>query len=50
MIRYWLDGVLVGVDDRRARSEEAATDAAIHASNPDCVFDVDRFFAGTDNL
>ena len=50
MIKYYLHGVLVGVDDRRDRSELAATDAAMHSPNPECAFDMDAFFQGTDNL
>lgn len=50
MIRYYRNGVLVGIDDRRAKHEKAVTEAAMHEANPDCTFDVDAFWRGTDNL
>lgn len=50
MIRYWLNGVLVGVDDRRAKHEKAVAEAAMLEANPECTFDVDAFFRKTDNL
>lgn len=37
MIRYYRNGVLVGIDDRRAKHEKAVAEAAMHEANPDCT-------------
>lgn len=50
MIKYYLNGVLVGVDSRRQDRDAAELDSAMHRSNCECTFDCDKFFQGIDNL